>query len=130
MRFEQAFVPADVRRLPPDLPFPLEVSLRCQDPGHGPVIVEMRVRIPPDQDEGQPYDVEVSYIGRFGVGDLPEGLTREKFARSNAAAILFPFVRATIADVTMRGSVGPLLVPPVNVVAMLDESRKDETIPA
>lgn len=126
--FEQLFVPSG--RLAPDLPIPMKVSLGFRDTGDGPVAVEFSLTVQHDRDAGQPYNVEVVYVGRFGIGDLPEGLTRENFARTNAAAIMFPFVRATIADITMRGSVGPLVLPPVNVVAMLQESRREDEVPA
>jgi preprotein translocase subunit SecB len=130
--YSQAFVPVDCQRLPADLGLNIQVSLRCRDTGDGPVAVDFRVRVPSDKEGGQPYDVEVEYVGRFTLGNLPQGLTRESFARKNAVAIMFPFVRSTIADITMRGSVGPLLVPPVNVVAMLEENkvREDDPVPA
>ena len=128
--FEQRFVPGEVERLSADLSFPLTIGLKVHDPGNGPCVVELRIEITHDREGGQPYDVDVAYIGRFGIGDLPDGLSRDGFARQNAAMIMFPFVRSAIADITMKGSVGPLFLPPVNIVAMLEDSLKEDIVSA
>lgn len=104
--FEQRFVPGEVERFSANLSFPLTIGPRVHDPGKGPCVVELRIEITHDREGGQPCDVDVSCIGRFGFGDLPDGLSRDGFARKNAAMIMFPFVRSAVADITMKGSVG------------------------
>ena len=69
---------------------PLTIRLKIHGPGDGPCVVELRVEITHDGEGGQPYDVDVAYIGRFGIGDVPDGLSRDGFARQNAAMAAGP----------------------------------------
>jgi preprotein translocase subunit SecB len=101
----------------------LGISLKAFDRDRDRVDVELTVRVEPDEEGRQPYDLSVTYLGRFEFGELPEGLKRESFVQRNAAAIMFPFVREAIGNFTSRGAYGPLLLPPINVVAMLDKNR-------
>ena len=119
--FRQQFVPEEEH--PPAFnSLDMDIETKIHDPGEGPIIVELMVAISHDRDAGQPYDVKVAYAGRFGLGDLPDRLTREVFAKQNAVAIMFPFVRSAIAGFTMQGTTGPLLVPAVNVLRLIEEN--------
>lgn len=44
----------------------------------------------------------------------------------NAVAILFPYLRSLISDVTSKGSKDPIILPPINVEAFLKTSEKTE----
>lgn len=110
-------------RLQPDLQFGFEVGLRFTEDGQDEIGVELSVSIQSDEEEAQPYEVEIAYLGLFHLTELPEGLSREDFATRNAAAILFPYVRQAVTDLTSRGAAGPLFLPPVNVAAMLAKSE-------
>lgn len=127
--FEQVAVPsgamAEVERPEPPDEFQIGVSLTAQDRGEHRADVELSVTIEPDEESGQPYAVHVAYVGQFSFGDLPERLSREGFVGRNAAAIIFPFVREAIGNLTSRGAYGPLWLPPINVVAMLEQSGQE-----
>jgi preprotein translocase subunit SecB len=41
-----------------------------------------------------------------------------RLARINCAAMIFPFLREAIADVTRRAGMSPLLLPPVNFLEL------------
>lgn len=128
--FEQVLLPGKdnpIQRLPPDLSFQFSVGLRCGGEEGQPVFAELSVEVEPDEDVGQPYRVAVTYFGEFQLGNLPKGLSREGFMRNNAAAILFPYVRAAVADLTNRGGLGPLILPPLNVAALLSKEAKKRT---
>jgi preprotein translocase subunit SecB len=36
---------------------------------------------------------------------------------------MFPFVRETIADLTLKTGYPPLLLPPINIIALIGKSR-------
>lgn len=112
--------------IPADLDFSFSVSLRYNDREEGRVTVDLAVRAEHDEEVGQPYDVEVVYRGRFELRNLPEGLSKKQVAERNAAAILFPYVRETVSSLTAKGTAGPLTLPPINVVAMLEQGEKKE----
>lgn len=67
----------------------------------------------------RPYDLEVAVTGRFKpVGDYPP-VTVPDFAHHNGPAILFPYVRQAIDDLTSRAHTSRLLLPPINVQLMM-----------
>ena len=99
----------------------LGVSLAWRETKTDGVEIELTLALRPDEAKEQPYRVVVTYVGRFAFGALPEGLQKDDFVQRNAAAILFPYVREMLSHLTARGSAGPVTLPPINVVAMLDQ---------
>lgn len=76
-----------------------------------------------------PFNVSVKGIGLFFVSEIPEQEKINIFARINCAAIVFPYLRETIADVTRRAGFPILHLQPVNFVKMYNdfvESQKRE----
>lgn len=59
--------------------------------------------------------VKTSIIGFF------EGESEEYNLISNAVAILFPYVRSLISDMTSKGTSDPIILPPINVNALLND---------
>lgn len=65
-----------------------------------------------------------------GIFEFKEALKSKKdldsIARINCAAIIFPFLREFIADLTRRTGFPPLLLPPINFVKLhreMDDNR-------
>lgn len=114
-------------RISADLEYPFKVGLKATESDEGTVRVELAFRASRDREAGQPYSLEVVYLGEFELSNVPEGLSRDAFARQNAAAILFPYLREAVSSVTARGTYGPLFVPPINVVAMLRREASAKT---
>lgn len=130
-RFRQeAEVTGDPRR-PPRSPEEVNLAVRLASrfSGEDRCEVQLEVQVIADPENRQPYSVDVVYVGRFRFGELPEDLSREQFIERNAAAILFPYVREAVGNLTSRGAFGPLWIPPVNVVAMLESGKQAESAP-
>ena len=73
--------------------------------------------------EDLPFTAQVSMTGRF----LLQGIKNpEQTMKVNAAAILFPYVRAAISMLTTLANVPPVVLPPVNFVKLFEESAKEE----
>ncbi|PGM61417.1 hypothetical protein CN947_13460 [Bacillus cereus] len=74
-------------------------------------------------DEASPFAIKVVLEGRFEFNEIEsEGLTFEDYLSNNAIAILFPYVRALIADLLSRSNEFPALnLPVINVAKMLQE---------
>lgn len=105
--------------------FPLKISIRCFTRSEELVDVELSVEIAPEEGPSTlPYRVETTFVGRFRIRHLPGNLTLDLFARRNGAAILFPYVREAVSSMTMKGSFGPIQLPPVNIVAMLEHGEQ------
>ena len=73
--------------------------------------------------EDLPFTAQVSMTGRF----LLQGIKNpEQTMKVNAAAILYPYVRAAISMLTTLANVPPVVLPPVNFVKLYEESAKEE----
>lgn len=48
----------------------------------------------------------------------------EEFAQGQGAALLFPFIREIVANVTARSRGGVILIPPLNLYQLRTESQK------
>jgi preprotein translocase subunit SecB len=77
-----------------------------------------------------PYFFEVKGAGLFKFDRLPEGALLKQLTSINCPAILFPYLRETIADMVRRAGFSPLHLNPVNFVELAKqlEERKAEKI--
>lgn len=132
-RFRQVRIPSSGeggrRRIGTPEELEVGITLATQEQGEDRADVELTVQVEPDEEGKQPYAVVASYLGRFRFGELPEGLSKQSFIERNAAAIMLPYVREAIGNLTSRGAYGPLFLPPINVVAMLDREKDREDAP-
>lgn len=65
-----------------------------------------------------PYYFEVQAGGLFKFKDVPEEKLVKQFATMNCPAIIFPYLRETVADLTRRAGFPPLHLAPVNFVEL------------
>lgn len=78
------------------------------------------------KDRNYPFSMKVSLTGIFEVDDIA---TEQAFnlAEINAVAILFPYLRSLISTYTANANVQPLILPPINVVKLIEtQARKSE----
>ena len=62
---------------------------------------------------GPLYKIELDYGGMFKIDNMPQQAL-EPFLLVNAPALLFPFVRRLLADITREGGFPPLLIDPID----------------
>lgn len=79
--------------------------------------VQVRVELP--DGENTPFSFAVDSVGSFVFKEEPPAEELERIARVNCAAMIFPYLREAIADLTRRAGVPPLHLQPVNFVAMM-----------
>ncbi len=66
---------------------------------------------------GTIYDLEVVYAGVFRIQNIPKD-AMEPFLLVNCPALLFPFLRRLLADITREGGYPPLLLDPIDFGAL------------
>lgn len=79
------------------------------------------------KDEDAPFTLRIDLKGIFS--GKSETLTLEQFTelcKHNAPAILFPFLRSTVADMTRSFVQQPLLLPLINLQNMAFEEQREE----
>lgn len=65
---------------------------------------------------------EITMVGVFEkVGEL--GISLEEFGNINAAAILFPYVRENLSNLSLKSGIGNLILPPANFVEMYRDKK-------
>jgi len=70
-----------------------------------------------------PFDLVVSIDGYFETAK--EGnLSLKEYAKEMAPALLMPFVREIIANITSRIPYPPILLPPINIHALLMRQKR------
>lgn len=71
---------------------------------------------------------EVELTGIFEAIEAEENLDLEEFAKTNAPALLMPFAREIISNITSRTPLPHLLMPPINIIALKKKaiSKKKE----
>lgn len=59
-------------------------------------------------------------VGESQISDL------EAFGRVNGAAIIFPFTREVIANMTIKAGLPPIILPPVNFTKSIKLDKKED----
>jgi len=66
---------------------------------------------------------KIKMLGVFKFGEkLP--LSLDSFANINAPAIIFPFIREHLSNVSMKAGIQPILLPPINFVKLAEDKKK------
>jgi preprotein translocase subunit SecB len=74
--------------------------------------------------------VKVRISGYFEINQRPDEMTDEDilgFYKLNAIAILFPYLRSIVSDISSKGSEGPIILPTMNIVSMIEENEFKES---
>jgi preprotein translocase subunit SecB len=88
----------------------------------------LRVMVSVSSDfENQPFRFSVAWEGAFTFKEMPPKEDLDRIADINCAAIIFPYIRETIADLTRRANIPPFNLPPFNFPAMYEEKHKIAT---
>lgn len=73
-----------------------------------------------------PFSLQVSAEGIFEVEGKINDAIIEQLAFINCPAIIFPYVREAIADVTRRGGFPPVHIPPINFVELAKRIKEKQ----
>jgi len=80
--------------------------------------------------EPSPMKISLSVAGYFSITGDNDSVVLEEFSDIQAPAMLFPFVREIVSNLTMRTDFKPLLLPPTNFMALIGrKTRKKKSEP-
>lgn len=76
-----------------------------------------------------PFSLYTRVSGFFQLQNTEENNKQAPTLEKNAIAILFPYVRALISSFTANANVNPLILPPINVLKLIEvkSQAKDQT---
>jgi preprotein translocase subunit SecB len=93
-----------------------EFSVSLSEPENEIYKVQLSVSIKSSEEKPQPFDLNVTMIGRFSIQmDNEDEVLKQTLLRDNTVAIMFPFVRSIVASLTVAANIPPLLLPVINV---------------
>jgi preprotein translocase subunit SecB len=69
------------------------------------------------------YDLELTYAGLFEIQSIPQEAL-EPFLLINCPALLFPFLRRLVADLTREGGFAPLLLDPIDFAGLFMQRQQ------
>lgn len=99
---------------PGELDIQMQVQFRlATDEQSG--MLRMLVRTNPEADGH--YKFEITVVALVGVKPGGSNMSVTEYAQASAAALLYPFARELVANLTGRGRFGPLWLHPFNFVA-------------
>jgi len=67
-----------------------------------------------------------SMVGVFTVDEENENMDIRFFAENSAAALIFPYLREHIASITLKAGTQVILLPPTNIMALVQQSIADQ----
>jgi preprotein translocase subunit SecB len=80
--------------------------------------VELKIRVDA-KNEGKPlFLLEVAYAGIFRLTNVPDVGTQQMILLIQAPHMLFPFLRRIVSDVVRDGGMPPLMIEPIDFMAL------------
>jgi preprotein translocase subunit SecB len=123
--FENPGAPQSLR--PRQNPPAINISIGVQSQPVGTNEIEVELRVDARAMEGQAvlFAVELVYAGIFRLVNIPNEQMRP-VALIECPRLLFPFARQIVADASRNGGFPPLLIDPVDFVAMFRQQMANE----
>jgi preprotein translocase subunit SecB len=70
------------------------------------------------------FSIKCTMIGIFSLVPENGNATLEEFSKISAPALIFPYIREIIASTTLKAGIPSVLIPPVNIAAIMSEVKK------
>ena len=80
--------------------------------------VELKIRVDAKNEGRALFLLEVAYAGVFRLTNMPDTGTQQAILLIQAPHMLFPFVRRIVSDVVRDGGMPPLMIEPIDFMAL------------
>ena len=95
----------------------INFNVQAQPMGEELFEVALTMEANAKNDEGVIYNLELVYAGGFRLHDLPQDAIQPVLF-IECPALLYPFVRRLVADLTREGGFPPLLIDPIDFASL------------
>ncbi len=112
----------------PDTKFQLKPRFDCKMGVNGKMLfVNLGVTVTNDQNNPTPFDLQVSLVGGFAMGDYaPED---NKIRLKACLRQLMPYLHSTVASITADCNIPAYFLPIIDVAEMVNLSKENEVGP-
>lgn len=100
----------------PQIELGVDLNARKLDEEH--FEVELKIRVNATHESKPLFLLEVAYAGIFRLQNIPDTGTQQAILMVQGPHLLFPFVRRIVADVVRDGGMPPLMIEPIDFVAL------------
>lgn len=117
----------DFEEMPVSIDFSITRKIEYINDEDNTFLVTLDIRIFENASENNyPFSMNISITGIFEIDDN-NVKDKENFAEVNSIAILFPYLRSIVSTYTANANVQPLILPPINVVRMIQEDKESDS---
>ena len=67
------------------------------------------------------FEMSISLEGKFNIV-CEDALMKERLKKNNTISILFPYIRSEVTLLTSQPEITPVIIPPININKLIDES--------
>ncbi|MCD4827981.1 MAG: protein-export chaperone SecB [Candidatus Cloacimonetes bacterium] len=108
--------------------FNSDVQYSTDAPNTGAVILSCAMFVHDGNEKGKTHaEFKCNYVGLFKTEENKENLQLKEFLDKYAPAILLPYVRELLSSTFARAGLPPFVLPPVNVLAMINKETTSDT---
>ena len=111
------------RKIDVNFKFTYKKKKISDDKGHG--ILSVKVTGKNITDNEPVFELSCSFVGVYRAGS-PANMDLDTFLQDFAPAHLLPYIREYISSITLRAGIPPILLPPLNIKAILKTPEKVE----
>jgi len=120
LSFENPGAPANLGDRP-QIDFSVDLQARRGDAEH--FEVELKLRVTAKTEDKPLFLLELAYAGLFRLSNIPEDAIQQVLL-IQAPFMLFPFARRIVADVVRDGGMPPLMIEPIDFVALYQAKQQ------
>ena len=126
LSFENPGAPAGLTEAP-KIEFGVDLQARPFEPEH--YEVELKLRVNAKNNDKPLFLLELAYAGLFRLTNIPEEAMQQVLL-IQAPLLLFPFARRIVADVVRDGGMPPLMIEPIDFIALYRSKMAQAAQPA
>lgn len=67
--------------------------------------------------------LDLKFVGFFSTIKGEENMNIEKFIKDNSLALMYPYIREHITSTTSKSGIKPVILPPINLRAIINEEH-------
>ena len=113
LSFESPHAPQTLQSPPPNPQLQVTVNVNVAGQSEETYEVVLNIDVHAKSDVGVIYNVELFYAGMFRLRGVPQNMLQPVLF-IDCPALLFPFVRRVLADITRDGGFPPLMLDPID----------------
>lgn len=77
------------------------------------------------KDQHKSFGLKCSMVGIFSIIKDSINMDLEHFSKNNAPALIFPYIRETVASTTLKAGLPSVLLPPLNIHAIFNKELEE-----